>query len=119
MRVAPVVGAIVVAVVWTVSVAFAEKGDAGKGKETCAKLCASRHGTTGKGDGPAAAALNPKARDLTDKASLATVGHKYLFDIIAKGGAAVGKSPLMSPYGVSLKENDIWNVVAYVRSLGT
>src|SRR5262245_59283715 len=34
-------------------------------KETYDRLCASCHGTDGKGDGPAAAALDPKPTDLT------------------------------------------------------
>lgn len=38
---------------------------ADKGKTIFSVNCASCHGTTGKGDGPAAAALNPKPRDFT------------------------------------------------------
>ncbi len=117
MRVAATVGAIVVTVVAVASGAFAEKGDAGKGKETYAKFCATCHGATGKGDGPGAAALNPKPRDLTDKAYMAKLDDRYLSDIITKGGAAAGKSPLMPPWGGALKAEEIQNVIAFVRSM--
>jgi mono/diheme cytochrome c family protein len=33
------------------------------------------------------------------------------------GGAAVGKSPTMPPWGGALSDGDINNVVAFIRSL--
>ena len=47
----------------TPSVAVA--GDAAAGKEKYDIFCATCHGPTGKGDGPVAAALDPKPRDLS------------------------------------------------------
>lgn len=117
MRVGVVAGGTVLATFWILSATLAETGDAAKGKETYAKFCASCHGAAGKGDGPGAAALNPKPKDLTDKAYMAKLGDKYLVDIIAKGGPAVGKSPLMPPWGAALKAEDIQDVVAFLRSL--
>jgi mono/diheme cytochrome c family protein len=40
-----------------------------------------------------------------------------IFKIIKEGGGAVGKSPLMPPWGAALPDQDIRNVVAYIRSL--
>jgi mono/diheme cytochrome c family protein len=101
----------------------ARAGDAAAGKATFETLCASCHGTTGKGDGPAGAALNPPPRDFS------TGDFKYDTDkdgkpgsdadlaaIIKNGAAAYGGSPLMAPWG-HLQDPDIQNVVAYVRSL--
>jgi mono/diheme cytochrome c family protein len=97
-------------------VAAAEMGDAlSKGRAAYATYCASCHGQGGKGDGPAAAALSPKPRDLTDRAHMAQLDDQYLFQVIGKGGAAVGKSPLMPP--AALGEQDIRNVIAYLRTL--
>lgn len=93
-------------------------GDAAKGKEIYAKFCASCHGATGKGDGPAAAALNPKPRNFADKKIMNALTDDYLFKVIQGGGAAVGKSPMMPPWGGTLKEQDIQNVIAYLRTLG-
>ena len=93
------------------------QGVAAKAKDLFAQQCAACHGPTGKGDSPAAAALNPKPADLTNKAYLAGLKDQYLFDLIQKGGAAVGKSPLMPPFGAKLKDADIRNVIAYLRTL--
>jgi mono/diheme cytochrome c family protein len=94
------------------------KGDPAKGKASFNQICASCHGPAGKGDGPAAAALNPKPRDLSDKGYVASLKDDYIKKIITQGGQAVGKSPLMPPMGGSLKDDDVENIIAYVRSLG-
>ena len=44
---------------------------------------------------------------------------KFLIDVISKGGAAVGKSSFMPAWGGgALKEKDIKDIVAYLRSIG-
>lgn len=93
------------------------QGNGEKGKALFAQNCAACHGTAGKGDGAAAAALNPKPRDLTDKAYMAGLKDEYLMDIVKKGGAAVGKSALMPPWGAAMKDDQIRDVIAFVRSL--
>lgn len=57
--------------------------------------CVVCHGESGKGDGPAAAALNPKPRDYTDPEWQKSVTDDQLKKTILEGGAAVGKSPIM------------------------
>lgn len=93
-----------------------EKGDPlTRGKAFYTTMCSSCHGPEGKGDGPVAVALNPKPRDFTDKAYMAQLEDQYLFEVISKGGAAVGKSPLMPP--AALGEQEIRNVIEYIRTL--
>ena len=58
-------------------------------------VCASCHGADGKGNGPAAAALNPKPRDYTDPAWQASITDDQIKETIIKGGHGVGKSPTM------------------------
>lgn len=58
-------------------------------------LCASCHGNTGKGDGPAAAAMDPKPRSFGDKSWQTSVTDDHISKVITLGGAAVGKSPAM------------------------
>lgn len=92
-----------------------EKGDAAKGKETYTNMCAACHGPEGKGDGVAAAALDPKPRDLSDAAYVSTLSNEHLYKVINEGGASVGLSPTMAAWGGALSEQDIWNVIAYIR----
>ena len=91
-------------------------GDPVKGKETFNTTCASCHGMEGKGDGAAAAALDPKPRDLSDAAYVSTLTDDHIFKAVKEGGASVGKSPMMPPWGGVLSDEKIWDVVAYIRS---
>jgi cytochrome c oxidase cbb3-type subunit 3 len=93
------------------------KGDAKAGKAKYDSFCAGCHGATGKGDGAAAAALNPKPGDFTDCKTMAGNSDEFLHKIIKEGGAAVKKSPMMPTWGASLSDQDISNVVSYIRSL--
>jgi mono/diheme cytochrome c family protein len=97
--------------------ASAHKGDPQAGKTKYDQFCASCHGVTGKGDGPASAALNPKPHDWTDKHHVKSHTNEYFIQVIKVGGAALGKSPLMPPWGTVLSDQDIQNVVAYIRTL--
>lgn len=69
------------------------------GPELFAARCQACHGPAGKGDGPAAAGLQPKPRDLSDPSWQAGVTDDHLRKVIVEGGGAVGRSPLMPPQG--------------------
>jgi|JI10StandDraft_1071094.scaffolds.fasta_scaffold22202_4 cytochrome c553 len=92
-------------------------GDAAKGATKYKELCVSCHGEGGKGDGVAAAALTPKPANFTDAAHAATVTDEYILNMIKEGGAANGKSPLMAGWKAALKDDELQNVAAFVRSL--
>jgi mono/diheme cytochrome c family protein len=92
-------------------------GDAVKGKATFQQSCSTCHGATGKGDGAAGAALNPKPKDLSDKAFNVSLKQDYLVRIIKEGGQAMGKSPIMPKFGGTLKDDQIQDVIAFIRSL--
>lgn len=59
--------------------------------------CAACHGEGGKGDGLAAAAMDPKPRDFTDQQWQASITDEQLRKVIIEGGPSVGKSILMPP----------------------
>jgi mono/diheme cytochrome c family protein len=86
------------------------------GKQIFMQICSTCHGPEGKGDGPASAALEPKPRNLTDPTVMAPMDDRYLFELISRGGVAVGKSPLM-PAQSGLAAQDIGHVIAYVKTL--
>lgn len=93
--------------------------DMAKAKETYQERCAACHGATGRGDGPGAAALNPKPRNYADKAWQAAVTDEQIKKTITMGGAAVGKSPIMpaSP-DLEQKPEIIDGLVKVVRGFG-
>jgi len=91
--------------------------DIDAGEKKFRQLCSTCHGPAGGGDGPAAAGLNPKPRDLGDAGWQASVDDEHLRTVITKGGAAVGLSPLMTPFGGAVRGEDLENLVAFIRSL--
>jgi mono/diheme cytochrome c family protein len=105
-----------VAVLQLVGIALGA-GDAAKGKAKYQELCAVCHGATGKGDGPAAAGLQTKPRNHTDAAYMTKLKDQQVFDIIKKGGQGMGKSPLMPAWESQLKDDQIRDLVAYIRTL--
>jgi mono/diheme cytochrome c family protein len=72
--------------------------------------CAPCHGDKGKGDGPAAAALNPKPADHTS-AALKNESDGSLFWKISEG-----RSP-MPTYKTTFTPAQRWELVNYIRSL--
>jgi len=89
------------------------------GKSLYVRYCSSCHGEKGRGDGLNAAYLDPKPRDHTDSKEeyMSTKENKQLFDAVSKGGRSIAKSPLMPPFGNTFSENEVWSVVAYMRTL--
>lgn len=94
-------------------------GAADEAKTMFAQLCSTCHGTDGTGNGPAAANLEPKPRNYTDKAWQASVTDADLAKIIVGGGPAVGKSPMMPPNPqLTDKPEVVAELVKIVRSFG-
>jgi mono/diheme cytochrome c family protein len=98
-------------------------GDAAAGKAKFAILCVSCHGESGKGDGPVGAMLKPSPRDFSkaefkfDTNGDGTPGtDEDLKAVITQGAGAFGGSPLMAP-NPSLSEDDVANLIAFIRTL--
>lgn len=72
---------------------------------------------TGKSDGPVSDAMNPRPRDLTDRAYMSTVSDEDLLNVIKGGGPAVGKSPAMMAFKEALSDDDIGDLIAFIRTL--
>lgn len=71
------------------------------------KECVVCHGEDGKGDGPGAAALNPKPRNYTDPKWQDSITDDQIAKTIVQGGAAVGKSPAMPPHPELKKKPEV------------
>ncbi len=90
------------------------QADAGRGNVLYKEYCAQCHGLTGKGDGPAASGLEPKpaihANMPFDKLPM-----EYLYTVINHGGVAVGKSPNMPYWGLTIGQQGVADVIAYLK----
>ncbi len=87
----------------------AKAPDAEAGKKVFDTYCVTCHGTGGKGDGPAGKALSPRPRNFTDFKVMSDLTDDQLKEIIKNGKGS------MPPWGATLKEEDIANVLFYVR----
>ena len=87
------------------------------GKGVYVHYCQTCHGETGAGDGFNAFNLDPRPRDLSDAAYQKKKTDADLTDAVRRGGAGVGLSALMPPWGNTLSRRQIDEVVLYLRSL--
>lgn len=87
--------------------------DAARGELIFKKYCVLCHGEKADGNGVAAKIYNPPPANLT----LSAYSDEYKTGIIRDGGAAVGRSPSMPPWGKELDEAQIRDLVAYLRRI--
>ncbi len=92
------------------------EADAANGAVKFKEVCVSCHGESGAGDGIAGAALDPKPANFNDAVFWETRDDEHLRKVITEGGPAVGKSPLMAPWGGVLSANEISDVIAHVKT---
>lgn len=98
---------------WT-SPAF-KSANAKRGATVYREYCVQCHGPKGKGDGPGAKGLDPKPAVHADL-PLSDYPDDYLYNLIYFGGKSVGKSSNMPDWGMTLPEQSLADVIAYVRS---
>ncbi len=91
--------------------AFVPVPAAKSGAELFRENCQACHGPQGKGDGPAAAALTPRPKNLTDPELIGKLTDDELFAILKNGKGA------MPGFGRRLSDEDIRTLVRYVRTL--
>ncbi len=93
--------------------------DNAEAKRLYATYCSNCHGVSGKGDGLAAKSLPVKPANHTDGNFMSQLSDQYLHDIISMGGSGVEKSPFMPAWGSLLKDQQIRDLISYMRSLST
>lgn len=82
-----------------------------EGKGTCFTC----HGQTGKGDGPAGAALDPSPRNFSNPefAKIRTEGE--MFWVVKNGSPGTG---MIAYAPAMITDEEAWQAIAYARSLG-
>src|ERR1700687_2292948 len=85
------------------------------GKQVYQTYCVGCHGDAGQGDGFNSFNLDPHPRDLRNPAFQKSKSNADLADAIRRGGAGVGLSSLMPPWGRTLDARHIDAVVLYLR----
>ena len=89
-------------------------------KKTFEYYCSSCHGAKGKGDGTFFTIdLKPKPRNFLDVEYMKKRTDDQLIKSITDGSKAVDKSNLCPPWGKTLSEKRIKELVVYIRSLST
>jgi mono/diheme cytochrome c family protein len=78
-----------------------------------ASYCVTCHGINADGNGRAARLYDPRPANLraTDK------NDAYIELIVRRGGEAIGRSAKMPPWGEELTNEQIHDVVAFIRSI--
>ncbi|MBI5711359.1 MAG: cytochrome c [Candidatus Eisenbacteria bacterium] len=88
-----------------------------EGRALYRHYCLNCHGDEGEGDGFNAYNLDPRPRSLADSAFQARHSDADLLAAIRSGGGAVGLSTGMPPWGRTLSERQMQDVVEYLRTL--
>lgn len=94
---------------------MADAGNLAAGKKLYEQQCAVCHGPTGQGDGEAGKSLVPPAANIANASKMPIATDGFLYWTIAEGGVPVNTS--MPPFKDVLKQDEIWKVILYVRSL--
>lgn len=95
-----------------------EKADVGRGGTIYKQYCSQCHGANGLGDGPAASSLTPRpavhAAIPFDKVPM-----EYLYNIVYHGGRSVGRSTDMPYWGLTIGQQGVADVIAYLKATFT
>jgi mono/diheme cytochrome c family protein len=99
--------------------AFAEQpmtGDRENGAKLFKRYCKGCHGEKGEGGG---LVFMPHVNNLTKKGYIEKLPDEFLLLAIAKGGPGIGKSSYMPAWEDTLTQQEMWDLIAHIRSLPT
>ncbi|GIW40019.1 MAG: hypothetical protein KatS3mg076_0596 [Candidatus Binatia bacterium] len=102
------------ALVFALLASASHAADPEAGKEIYAKRCAYCHGESGRGDGPAGRLLEPPPTNFADPDYWARADVAKMKDAIRNGRQGTA----MMPFAPSLSEEDIDNLLSYLRTFG-
>jgi mono/diheme cytochrome c family protein len=106
---------------WTLACTdAADLGNAAHGQHLYGYYCAPCHGTEGTGTGrnaPYLERMGRAPRDHTDIWYMNRLSDAELYRAISEGKRRDGEPPFMPWWGYTLTDEDIWSLVAFIRSL--
>ena len=120
-------GATILAVLllsWTQGWAWADAsalGNVERGMRLYRHYCAACHGAEGTGSGrnaPYLERMGRAPRDHTDIWYMNRLSDAELYRAISEGKRRDGEPPFMPWWGFTLPQEDIWSLVAFLRSVG-
>ena len=80
--------------------------------------CSQCHGLEGKGDGPNVTKDFPVSpRDFTNAEEMNKLTDADLKNVILDGGPSVSKSPMMPPWGKTLTDEQVDELIKHLRKL--
>ncbi|MFW2404127.1 MAG: c-type cytochrome [Gammaproteobacteria bacterium] len=91
------------------------RGDAQAGQDLHLENCAECHGYDGKAE-VIVMHMDEPPRDQTDAEYMASLSDAFLYLAICSGGDAVGRSIVMPGWGDVLTDQEIKDLVAWVRT---
>ncbi|HEY81657.1 MAG TPA: cytochrome c [Caldilineae bacterium] len=93
----------------------ADEDSLARGEAIYAQQCATCHGDGGMGDGPAGQNQDPAPAPIAHSSQM--LSDSYLYWRISEGGAQFNTT--MIAYKDILSDEEIWDVINYVRALGS
>lgn len=86
-----------------------------RGKVIYKEYCSQCHGVTGKGDGPAASGLEPRPA-IHANIPFEKLPMEYIYNVVNHGGPAVGKSPNMPYWNLTIGQQGVADVIVYLKA---
>ncbi len=91
------------------------RGDEKRGAALHLQHCAVCHGVDGKAE-VIVMHMDEPPKDQSDPAYMKTLPDEYLYLVICKGGAAVGKNFIMPKFGDVISDQDIRDIIVWIRT---
>ena len=94
----------------------ARAADMAAARQNYNTFCASCHGSGGKGDGSAGAALATHPANFSDCAMMSKMSDDTMFNVIKNGGAAMGRSKDMPAWSSGFEDGEIHDLAAFLMT---
>lgn len=91
------------------------RGDTKRGAPLHLQHCAACHGMDGKSE-VIVMHMDEPPKDQSDAAYMKTLPDEYLYLVICKGGAALGKNFIMPEFSGVISDQDIRDLIAWIRT---